>query len=329
MKIGKIPADILERIILNPISQMDCKRSEIVIRPKTGEDCSAIDLGGEICVVSTDPITGASKDAGYIAVHINCNDAAASGAEPVGILISILLPPESSESELQEQIDGARRACQEVGIEILGGHTEITDAVTRPVISGTVIAKTKGRKFLSSGGALLGQGVVMTKWAGLEGTAVIAKEYYKKLEGLLCAELLKSAVEFSGFLSVVKEGRIGAEFGATAMHDATEGGVLGAVWEVADCSGTGIEIDIDKIPVRKETNEICKYAGIDPYRLISSGTMIITAFDAEKLVERLNIEGIDACVIGRITNGEKQILKNGVFIKLEPPESDELYHVSL
>lgn len=327
MEIGKIPVEILEKIVLNPIHQNPLKRSEIQIRPQTGEDCSALDLGEELCVVSTDPITGTSKEAGYLAVHINCNDIAASGSEPVGILLTALLPEGSQEEELLELMEGASLAAKEVGIEILGGHTEVTSAVNRTIVSGTVLGKTKNRRFISSGGAQPGQGVIMTKWAGLEGTSIIAAEQEKRLKQLLPAKLVENAKQMKGFLSVVKEGYIGAEFGATAMHDATEGGVLGAVWEVADCSKTGIEIEMDKIPVKEETVEICRCMEINPYRLISSGTMILTAFDAEKLVEKLQENGIDATIIGRITEGEKIILEKGVRRKLEQPESDELYKV--
>lgn len=325
MEIGKIPAQLLEKMILNPIRNDQGKRTEVKIRPKTGEDCSAVDMGEELCVISTDPITGATKDAGYLAVHINCNDIAASGAEPVGILLTALLPEGSDEMLLKELMDGVRRASKEIGIEILGGHTEVTSAVNRPVISGTVLGKTRNRHFISSGGAQEGQGVIMTKWAGLEGTCILATEQEKELSERLGTELVEKAKKMNGFLSVVKEGMIAAKFGATAMHDATEGGILGAVWEVADCSGTGIEIDLQKIPVKEETWQICQCMGIDPYRLISSGTMIITTFDAEKLVRQLIESGIEAAVIGRITRGEKLLLYDGKKEPLESPESDELY----
>ena len=123
MEIGKIPSEVLEKIVLNPINKNDSKRDEIIVRPKTGEDCSAVYMGDELCIVSTDPITGADKNAGYIAVHINCNDIASSGGEPVGILMTVLLPPNSSQDILEDIMSGAHKASKEVGIEILGGHT--------------------------------------------------------------------------------------------------------------------------------------------------------------------------------------------------------------
>ena len=329
MDIGKIPADILERIVLNPINRNKNRRDEIIIRPKTGEDCSAVDMKGELCIVSTDPITGADNNAGYIAVHINCNDIASSGGEPVGILITVLLPKGSTEELLEEIMNGAYKAANEIGIEILGGHTEVTEVVVKPVISAAVIGKSNNMRFISSGGAKVGQSVIMTKWAGLEGTSIIATDYYDKLKYKIDENILKSAMDMSGFLSVVPESKIALEHGATAMHDVTEGGIFGAVWEVADCSDTGIIIYEDKIPVKNEPSEICKAANINPYSLILSGSMIITAFDGDSLVNKLNLAGIEAAIIGEITESGKYIKSKSGKRPLLTPESDDLYKVKL
>lgn len=329
LEIGKVPVEVLNRIVLDPINNNINKRADVVVRPSTGEDCSAVDPGGEICVLSTDPITAAGSNAGYLVVHINCNDAASAGAEPVGMLLTALLPEGSTENDLKEIIDGAYRAAGELGIEILGGHTEITEAVNKPVISGTVIAKTKGRNFISSGGAKAGQDIVMSKWAAVEGTSIIAADYEDKLRGRISDEALTEAKELSSRLSVVKEGLIAAEYGATAMHDATEGGILGAVWEVAECSKTGVEVYADNIPVLECTRKICELSGINCLRLISSGTMIISVFEGDKLVTRLKEEGINAAVIGRVTDGGKYVTKNGVRTELCQQEKDEIYNVKL
>ncbi|MCD8035889.1 MAG: AIR synthase family protein [Clostridiales bacterium] len=327
LEIGKVPVDVLNRIILDPINNNINKRDDVVIRPSTGEDCSAVDLGSEICVLSTDPITAAGSNAGYLIVHINCNDAASAGAEPVGMLLTALLPDGSTENDLKEIIDGAYAAAKELGIEILGGHTEITEAVNKPVISGTVIAKTKGRKFISSGGAKAGQDVVMSKWAAVEGTSIIASDYEDILKDKISTEMLKEAKMLASSLSVVKDGMIAAECGATAMHDVTEGGILGAVWEVAECSNAGVEVYADDIPVLDCTKEICKLAGINYLRLISSGSMLITVDDGKALVERLKAEGINAAVIGKVTEKGKYVTINGVRKELVQQEKDEIYNV--
>ena len=317
-EIGKIPPEILERIVMHPMMASRVKREDVLVRPATGEDCSAIDLGGEICILSTDPITGAAKDIGYLAVQINCNDIYSAGAEPMGVLLTVLLPPESTEELLEEIMAGALRAAEERNIEILGGHTEVTDAVCKPLISAAVIGRTKGRKMICTGGAKAGQAVVMTKWAGTEGTAILAKEWEDGLKAYLSEEELQEAQQLKDFLSVGKE-----------MHDATEGGILGAVWEVAECSALGVEVFADAIPMKEVTKKICAAMGIDPLRLISSGTMIIGTENGEELVQTLRAEGIEAAVIGRLTEGKKILVQNGKIMPLEQPKSDALYEAKL
>lgn len=328
-EIGKIPPEILEKIVMKPMMGSKVKRDDVILRPTTGEDCSAIDLGGEICILSTDPITGAAKDIGYLAVQINCNDIYSSGAEPMGVLLTVLLPYGSGEEVLEEIMAGALRAAEERNIEILGGHTEVTDAVTKPVISAAVIGKTRGRKILATGGAKLGQDIVMTKWAGTEGTAILAKEWEEGLRAYLTEDELQTAQGMKDFLSVGKESEIAFAHGATAMHDATEGGILGAVWEVAECSGLGVDVFVENIPVKEETKKICAAMQIDYLRLISSGTMIIAAENGEELVEKLQTAGIASAVIGKLTAGGKYMLVNGMRLPLEQPGSDALYDAKL
>ncbi len=326
-KIGKIPPEILESIVMNPIRQNGVRREDIVLRPKTGEDCSVIDLQGEMCVVSTDPITGAAKDIGYLAVQINCNDIFSAGAEPVGILLTVLLPENSDESVLEEIMGGALKGAEELGIEILGGHTEVTNAVLKPIVSAAVIGKSRQRKIIQTGSAKMGQDVIMTKWAGLEGTAIIAKEYEEVLLQCLPATVVRSAQGMKDFLSVGRESLVAVGHGATAMHDATEGGVLGAVWEVAECSGLGVELWEEKIPIKEETRLICDAAKIDPLRLISSGTMIITTENGAELVEKLARLDIEAAIIGKITEEERVLVSANERKVLEEPKSDALYQV--
>lgn len=242
----------------------------------------------------------------------------------MGILLTVLLPPESEEALLEEMMSGAIRAAEERNIEILGGHTEVTDAVVKPVISAAVIGKTRNEKILSTGGARAGQDVIMTKWAGTEGTAILAKEWEEGLRQYLTEEELQNAQAMKAYLSVGKESEIAFAYGATAMHDATEGGVLGAVWEVAECSGLGVDVFVEKIPVKEETKKICKAMGIDYLGLISSGTMIIAAENGEKLAERLQEEGIAAAVIGKLTESGRYMLVNDMRLPLAQPKSDAL-----
>ena len=231
MKIGKISNELLQSAILDSISY---QRPEVIIRPNIGEDCSVLEFGkNENIVLSTDPITGATKHIGNLAVHISCNDVSTSGAEPVGILVTILLPPDSTEEEFKVIMKDITKAAKDSNIEIIGGHTEITDAVTRPVVSTTVIGKVKKEDMIATNGALDGQDIILTKWAGLEGTAILANEYESVLVEALGQQVVDAAKSLENHLSVVRESKVAHKCGVTSMHDATEGGILGAVWEVS------------------------------------------------------------------------------------------------
>ena len=324
MKIGKLPNSLLKKIIIDPVNSNAPQREEVLLRPSVGEDCAALDFGEYNCIISTDPITGAVKDIGRLAVHININDIASSGGEPVGIMLTALLPPSITEKEISEIIADLYTEANKLNVAILGGHTEITDAVTKPVISCTALGKCK--RLISTGGSRVGDYVIMTKTAGLEGTAIFAKDKYSLLKDRVGIDIIKSAEKFSESLSVLKEGLIGAEYNAHAMHDVTEGGILGACWELAESSGLGIEVYEDKIPVAPETREICSALGVDPLRLISSGSMLIVCENTD-ILKALESENIKAAVIGRITDKHRCIIRNDEKIPLTEPDSDELYKV--
>ena len=323
MKIGKVSNELLQSAIFD---KMIYKRPEVLVRPNVGEDCSVLEFGqDDNIVLSTDPITGATQHIGKLAVHISCNDVSTSGAEPVGILVTILLPPGSTEEELNIIMDDITSSAHESNIEIIGGHTEITDAVTRPVVSTTVIGKVKKENMLATSGALEGQDVILTKWAGLEGTAILANEYEEVLTKKLGKDMVYAGKKLGDYLSVVPESKIATKCGVTSMHDATEGGILGAVWEVAECANVGVTIDLDKIPVKEETKRICHVFEISPYHLISSGCMIMTTFEGVKCLEELSKLDITANIIGKITKEGKYIIKDGIKEPISPPESDDLY----
>jgi len=324
MREGKIPPELLKSLIFNNIK---VRNKDIIMRPEIGEDCAAIDFGSHACVLSTDPITGVKKGAGTLAIHVSCNDVATCGVRPVGIMITILAPPSATEKDIQEIMAEAGEAAGKLGVEIIGGHTEITTAVNRIVVSTTALGKVLKDKLVKSSGAEVGDDVIMTKWAGLEGTSIIAAEREKELEGILTPEEIAAAKSLIEYISVVEEGVTAGEFGANSMHDATEGGVLGAAWEIAESSGKGIELYIDRIPVQEVTRKICSFYKIDPYRLISSGSMIISAKNGEQLVRILEEKGIPSTVIGKITASGRDIIRNGERFPLDPPDTDELFKI--
>lgn len=322
MKEGKIPPELLKSLVFNNIK---VKSKEIIMRPEIGEDCAAVDFGSHACVLSTDPITGAEKGAGTLAVHISCNDVATCGVRPVGIMVTILAPVTATEEDIKRVMEEAGAAAAALGVEIIGGHTEVTSAVNRMVISTTAVGKVLKDKLVKTSGADSGDDVIMTKWAGLEGTSIIAADKENQLSGKLSQEEIDSAKALIEHISVVEEGVTAGEFGASSMHDVTEGGILGAAWEVAESSSKGIDIFIDSIPVLPVTRKLCDIYKLDPYRLISSGSMLITARNGKELVSVLQGKGIPAAIIGKITEQERRILINGKTLPLEPPDVDELF----
>ncbi|NLO08442.1 MAG: hydrogenase maturation factor [Clostridiales bacterium] len=326
MKIGKIPETILKRSVLKQIKH---RREEVLLGPAIGEDCSVIGLNGdEVFVLSTDPITGTVQDIGTLAVHITANDIASSGAEIIGIMLSVLLPENTSETELKGMMHDVDIVCEQLQIEVLGGHTEVTKAVNQPIVTVTGIGKMKKSDMIKTSGAKPGQEIVMTKWAGLEGTAIIAKAKEQELASKYSAGFIKEAGKMIDYISVVPESRIAMKVGVSAMHDVTEGGIFGALWEIGAASKVGLEVDMQKIQLRQETVEICEFFDLNPYMLISSGCMLIVTDNANLLVDRLKDEGIAAAVIGRITKGNDRIVINNDEQRyLEPPKTDELYKI--
>ncbi len=326
MKTGKVEEAVLKRSVFR---QIRYKRDEILVGAGIGEDCAAIELSeGEVFVMSTDPITGTTRDIGALSVHVTANDIASSGAEVIGVMLSVLLPEGTEEEELKDMMRQVGETCEELHIQAIGGHTEITRVVNSPVITVTGIGKVKKEELITTSGARPGDDVVITKWIGLEGTAIIAGEKEEELSRRFNPSFMKEAMGFSRLLSVVKDAGIAKSIGVSSMHDITEGGVFGALWEVAQASGTGLSIDLKEIPIRQETVEICEFFGISPYELVSSGSMLITSPKGHDIVRALKKEGINAAVVGKVTEGNDRIHVNGDEIRyLEPPKSDELYKV--
>lgn len=319
MKLGKLDNDTLERLILDRFQKT---RPESFGAPRIGMDCAMLDFQGDLIVCSCDPITSAdAKHIGALSVHVNCNDAAAGGAEPVALLVTLLLPPSETEETVAMIAKDLQNAAVRAGVDIIGGHTEVTDAVTRVTTCTTVIARTPKAKTLS--GAKPGDEIVMTKWAGLEGTMLIAADRADRLSDLP-AETIERARALSQHLSVVPESRIAMRHGAHAMHDVTEGGVLGAVWELAAQEHLGAVVDIDAIPILPETKAIADAVGLDPFRLMASGSMLIACENGAETVGALLDAGIHAAIIGHITEREFRFADGS---PLDPPGPDELYRL--
>lgn len=324
MKIGKVPENVLKRSVLK---QIKTQRPEVILGAGVGEDCAAIALEpDEVMVLSTDPITGTTADTGRWAVMISANDIASSGAEVVGMLICAMLPPDITEQEIKAVMEQIESACEELKIQVVGGHTEITDGVVRPILTVTGIGKVKRDKLLATKGAKPGQDIVITKWIGLEGTAILAKEREEMLLKRFPRHMIDEAKTYEGMLSVIPEAATAMKSNVSAMHDITEGGVFGALWEMAESAGVGLTVDLKELPVKQATVEICNFFDINPYELMSSGSMLIVTDNGHDLVRELEKAHIHGAVVGKITDSNDRIVVNGEETRfLEPPKTDELY----
>jgi hydrogenase maturation factor len=324
MKIGKVEETVLKRSVFK---QFQVKREEVIIGPGIGEDCSVIKVGPHECIVlSSDPITGSSSQMGELAVHITLNDLAASGATPIGLMLTLLLPDGYSEESLKALMKSITQLAKEYNVQIIGGHTEVTDAVIKPIVTVTGVGKIHEDKVMVSSKMKPDMDIVMTKWAGIEGTSIIANEGENQLTSYYHKDLVEEAKSFAQYLSVVKDSEIAMKYNVYAMHDVTEGGIYGALWEIGAKAGLGIIVDQSLIPIRQETIEICEYFDLDPYKLIGSGSMLIVTDESEKMVLDLESSGIKATVIGKLTEGNhRQIKFDDVMRSIGPAKSDELY----
>jgi len=322
---GKLSNEDLERLVFPHLGR---RREDVLLHASLGEDTAVVDLGGELCVLSTDPITGTSKEIGWLAVHISTNDIAASGAEPLGVLLTVLLPPDFSLYELENLMGEASKAASSLGIEILGGHTEFTPYLPQPIIVGTAVGKAPKNGFLSTRGALPGDFLYVSKALALEGTAILAREFQDELVPILGEEIVQRGASFLQEISVMKEGILARKAGAHALHDITEGGVIAGAWEMMKASGVGVVLDAESFPLRPETVLICNSLEADPLYLLSSGAMLI-ACPGEKDLPRIFVqEGIELTKIGEFIPEKGLFLrKNGKEEELSPEIHEELWRI--
>ncbi len=305
---GKLPPDLLARYVFSRIGQPD---KRVLVGPAYGEDAAIIDMGDEVLVVHADPITGAVKHLGWLAVHVACNDIAVRGARPRWLVSVMLLPTTCTNEEICRITKELDEAAKEVGAMIVGGHSEYTAGLERPVIVMTAIGVAPKDKYIVTSGAKPGDVVLMTKTAGVEGTAILASDFREELLARgIEMDLIERSEKFLRMISVVREALALASLGAHSMHDPTEGGLLGGVAEIAYASRVRIDIWEERIPVAEETRVFCRALGIDPLRLISSGALLATLpkeleNDAVKVLERV---GIKASIIGEVRKGEGVIL---------------------
>ncbi|GAB6102039.1 AIR synthase family protein [Thermococcus atlanticus] len=325
---GKVPPEKLKEIVFN---NLGAEGERIIIRSGLGVDAAAIDFGDTVLVASTDPITGAGRNIGFYAVHVNANDVATFGARPKWFLATVLLPEDADERLLGEIMEEIHHNCRELGVAVVGGHTEVTPGLKRPIVVGTMLGEVRRERLVTSNGARPGDAIILTKGAGIEGTAIIAGEKECELREAFGEDFVERAKAFLTRISVVKDALIAGEIGVHAMHDPTEGGIANGLHEMAEAAGLGFKVYYEKIPIARETRKICEFYDLNPLALISSGALMIAAAQekAARIVEALRENGINAAVIGEFLNSRDRrlIIRDGEERTLEQPPTDELWKV--
>jgi len=325
---GKIPVDILKDVVFK---NLGAPRGEVTLGPAAGVDGAVLDMGNKNAIVSMDPITGAVERIGWEAINVNANDIATFGVEPAFFFSCILLP-ENADSKIVETISTQmHNAAKELGIAIVGGHCESTPGLANPIVVGCIMGLTEKGKYVTAAGAKAGDKLILTKSAGIEGTAILASDRQTQLGKIFNPEILESARGFYKQISVVKDALTAYRSGGVhGMHDPTEGGILNGIHEMADAADLGVGIFEERITVEPETAKICRFYEIDPLQLISSGALLIAADPqaADKIIESLCQEHIYADVIGEFNpNSNKRILMHAddSAEMLPRPVSDHLW----
>ena len=328
LSLGKLPPEIMTKFLFG---MTGAKSKRVVVEPALGLDFGVVRLDGgpkeRYLIVSSDPITGVRERAGWYAVNVSANDVATSGNRPEFMQSIILLPEDASERQVGTLSSEMDRTAADLGITIVGGHTEITPGLNRPIVVTTAFAVTGS--YVTAAGARDGDTLMMTKTAGVEGTAILGTD--SRFNRLLAEGTVARAARYSEMLSVVEEAVGAYRTGAVhAMHDCTEGGVLGAIYEMATASGLGLKVDEADIPVAEETRAICSSLGVDPLKLISSGTLLIAVEKgSEALVrEAVAAAGSTVASIGRFESEKGVILArgNGREVVRGPPK-DEIWRL--
>jgi hydrogenase maturation factor len=325
---GKIPVNILREVVFK---NLGVKRKEVVLGPTAGYDGAVIEVGNSSLIVSMDPITGAIERIGWLAVNINANDVATFGVEPAFFFSCILLPENASRETVETICVQMDKAAKKLGMAIVGGHCEVTPRLTNPIVVGCAMGLTEKGNYVTAGGAKLRDKLILTKSAGIEGTAILAADREEQLKKVLKPTMLQNAKKFYDNISVVKDALTAFKTGGvTAMHDPTEGGVSGGIHEMADASNLGVKIYEEKIHIQPETSKICEFFHVDPLQLISSGALLISAKPefADKIIGELEQKQIYASIIGEFLEKSRHRLivrKNGETQTLPRPISDHLW----
>ena len=326
---GKLPPDALGTLLAR-LSDPD---PQLLIPPAAGEDAAVLDVGGGRCLVlTTDPITFATDRIGWYAVHVNANDVATLGAAPRWFMAVLLLPLGQATTDLADTIfEDIRLTSSALGVSVIGGHTEVTSGIDRPLVIGQMIGEVERSRLVVKRSLEPGDVVLLTRGAAIEGTAILARERRQRLEALVPAALLDRAARllFDPGISIVPAARIAADLGVVrAMHDPTEGGIVGGLAELAGAADVGLDVEVRAIPVLPETRALCDALALDPLRLVASGALLagVPSTHASRLLDAWSAAGIAATRVAVVTApGQGAVLTDGAVRRpLVAPERDEL-----
>jgi hydrogenase expression/formation protein HypE len=328
LPVGKLPARLLAEVLANaPINDPN-----IVLGPGPGLDCAVLDVGDDLLVLKSDPITFTTDQIGYYLIQVNANDIATTGAEPRWLLITLLLPENKTTSESVRQLTGEIfDACSKLNVSVIGGHTEVTTGLDKPIAVATMLGVVTRDRLVVPTGACPGDRILVTKGVPIEATAILAREYSDSLVGAFSESDVNKAQDYlmDPGISVVRDSKIALDAGAvTAMHDPTEGGIINALWELADACQHTLVVDSTRIPVLPLAALICGHFKIDPLSAISSGALLITSPPDEsmKIAKSLTDAGINCSDIGYIQAGKSMVYDSadGRNLELPRPDQDEI-----
>ena len=331
LPVGKLPAPLLTQLL----AEAPLDDPQVLVGPGVGFDCAVVEVGDQLLVFKADPITFAADEIGWYAVQVNANDIATTGATPRWFLTTLLLPEGQTTADLVRQISQQlSQACREIGVAVIGGHTEITYGLDRPILLGTMIGEVDRERLIVPSGIGLADRILLTKGVPIEGTAILAREFPERLQPILSSAELEQARAFlyDPGISVLREAQIAVQTGrVTAMHDPTEGGLATALWELAEASERTLYIDPSLAPIPPLSARVCQTFGLDPLATIASGALLLTAptGDAARICQALETANIFCAEIGYVEAGPATVWrKTQTGLERFPrPERDEIARV--
>jgi hydrogenase maturation factor len=329
LDLGKFPAELMERILAaNPVAD-----PRVLIGPRVGEDAAVLDMGDRLLVATSDPITFATDAIGWYAVQVNANDIACTGGTPRWFLATLLVPERFSPAEAGELFNQVAGACRDLGVTLIGGHSEVTYGIDRPLVLGTMLGEVVPERLVRTGGAQEGDSIVVTKGVAIEGTALLARERRGDLlRAGVAGEVLDAGAALldAPGISVLQDAGLACNnVRVHSLHDVTEGGIITALREVAAASGLGLGLEEDSVPVLPQTAVVCEALGLNPLGLLASGALLITLppEDVPRLLSTLDGAGIDGWEIGQMLPPQEGLVlfdRRGEEVELPEFSRDEI-----